>query len=367
MQQIMTVLGPITPEDLGLTTMHEHVMMDGGWVLKERYSSLLVQDDRYSENDPVKLENIGLIKRNFISNWDGLSFDDEELILGEVEDFKKSGGKSILELSVPGIRTKVPAIQRIAERTGINIVVSTGLYTEDSWPERFSTMTEDELRSYMLDEIHNGIENTSIKPGHLKIAIHSMNTGEERALRAAAKVANETGLSITVHCGAVIGGDGRRVTRILREEEADLSRAVIAHAAGSFCIQDLRLLALHPEMMNLNLDYTKELMDLGINVSLEFSPGPVESEAHNSVSTPAWLTLAGVIALLKQGYSHQIVLGTDTCAKAMTRRGGGEGYCRLTRFALPKLTEFGVSDYDIRMMTRNNPARILAYNTSGNL
>lgn len=361
MQQIMTVLGPIAPENFGFTTMHEHVMMDGGWVLRERYNSVLVKDDRYSEDDPVRLENVGLIKRNFISNWDGLSFDDEELTLGEVEDFKKSGGKSILELSVPGIRTKVPEIRHIAERTGVNIVVSTGLYTEDSWPERFYTMTENELRNYMLDEIHNGIEETSIKPGHLKIAIHNMTAGEERALRAAAKVANETGLSITIHCGDVIGGDGRRVARILKDEEADLSRAVIAHAAGSFCIQDLRLLALHPEMMKLNLDYTKELMDSGVNVSLEFSPGPVESEAHNSVSIPAWITLAGVIALLKQGYSHQIVLGTDTCAKVMTRRGGGEGYCRLTRFAIPKLKEFGVSDYAIRMMTEKNPARILAY------
>ena len=362
MKKIMTVLGPITPEELGFTTMHEHVMMDGGWVLRKRFKGqLLTQDDRYSENDPVNLANVGLIKRNFMTNWDGLNFDDEELMLEEVKDYQKSGGKGILELSVPGIRTKVPAIKKIAEQTGAHIVVSTGLYTGDSWPDKYILMSENELRDYMLDEIKNGIEDTGIKPGHLKIAINSLTANEEKSLRAAAKVANETGLALTIHCGGVIGGDGRRVARILKEEEMELSRAVIAHAAAHFCINDLKLLALHPEMMKLNLDYTKELMDFGVNVSLEFSSGNVESESQNSVSTPGWVTLAGVIALLKQGYSHQIVLGTDTCAKVMTRRGGGEGYCRLTRFAVPKLKEFGVSDYDIGMMTEKNPARILAY------
>jgi phosphotriesterase-related protein len=362
MKKIMTILGPITPDELGFTTMHEHVMMDGGWVLRERFQGqLLTQDDRYSEDDPVSLANIGLIKRNFMTNWDGLSFDDEDMMLEEVKDFQQSGGKGILELSVPGIRTKVPAIKRIAEKTGLHIIVSTGLYTGDSWSKKYITMSEKDLHDYMLDEITNGIENTGIKPGHLKIAINSLTTKEEQALRAAAKVANDTGLALTVHCTGVIGGDGRRVAEILKEEETDLSRVVIAHAASHFLIHDMKLLVLHPEMMKLNLDYTKELMDFGVNVSLEFSSGHVESEDQNSIGVPDWFTLAGVIELLKQGYSHQIVLGTDTCAKVMTRRGGGEGYCRLTRFAVPKLKEFGVSDYSITMMTERNPRRILSY------
>ena len=85
MKKILTVLGPIKPEELGFTTMHEHVIMDGGWVLRERYKGeLQSNDDRYTADDPVSLSNIGLIKRNFMTNWDGLSFDDEEMMLGEV-------------------------------------------------------------------------------------------------------------------------------------------------------------------------------------------------------------------------------------------------------------------------------------------
>ena len=357
MKKIMTVTGPINPEELGFTTMHEHVMMDGGWVLRKRYNDQLqTNDDRYTADDPLSLSNIGLIKRNFMTNWDGLSFDDEIMMLGEIMDFQKSGGKSILELSVPGIRTKVPAIKKIAEKTGAHIVISTGLYTGDSWPDKYISMGEKEIYNYMIGEVRNGVEDTGITPGHLKIAVHSLTGREESALRAAAKVANETGLSLTVHCD-----DGRQVAEVLQSEGVDVSRVVIAHVAGAFGIRDLKLLVTHPELFTLRLDYIRELLGTGVNISLEFSPGNVESEAQNRIVVPDWLRLAGVVKLLDEGYAGQIVFGTDTCAKVMTRRYGGEGYSRLTRFAVPKLREFGVSDYHIRTITEKNPARILAF------
>ncbi len=357
MKKIMTVTGPINPEELGFTTMHEHVMMDGGWVLRKRYNDQLqTNDDRYTADDPLSLSNIGLIKRNFMTNWDGLSFDDEIMMLGEIMDFQKSGGKSILELSVPGIRTKVPAIKKIAEKTGAHIIISTGLYTGDSWPDKYITMGEKEIYNYMIGEVRNGVEDTGITPGHLKIAVHSLTGREESALRAAAKVANETGLSLTVHCD-----DGRQVAEVLQSEGVDVSRVVIAHVAGAFGIRDLKLLVTHPELFTLRLDYIRELLGTGVNISLEFSPGNVESEGQNRIVVPDWLRLAGVIKLLDEGYAGQIVFGTDTCAKVMTRRYGGEGYSRLTRFAVPKLREFGVSDYHIRTITEKNPARILAF------
>ena len=353
----MTVLGPISPDALGFTDMHEHVMMDGGWVLRQRHEGQLCsQDDRYSVDDPLTLSNVGLVKRNFMSNWDALSLDDEKLMLGELQDYKKSGGNAILELSVPGIRHKVSAIKRLSQASGVHIIISTGLYTSDSWSSEHLAMSKADMRQFMLDEIGCGVKGTGIRPGHIKIALHDLNINEERALRAAAEVANRTEISLTVHCSSTAGGDGRLAVKILKEEGVDLSRVVIAHAGGRFGPKDVKALALHPEMMKLSLDYSKELLDLGVNIGLEF---------YTSGDEPEWLLLAGVIALLRQGYSNQMVLGTDTCAKIMTRRGGGEGYCRLTCYAIPMLRKLGVSDYDIRMMTERNPARILAYKIHG--
>lgn len=352
-KKVMTVLGPVEAKDLGFVDMHEHVMMDGGWVLRERHAGALSsQDDRYTVDDPVTLENIGLICRNFMTNWDALSFEDEDLIQGELEDYKKSGGDTILELSVPGIRHKVPAIKKLSELTGVHIIISTGLYTGDSWPEKYLRMTDEEIRKYMLGEIKYGVEDTGIFPGHIKIAVHRLNKDEERALRAAAKVSCETGLGITVHSSSAVDGDGIRITKILKEEGADLSRAVIAHVGGHFGPSDIRMLALRPELAKLNMDYAKALVDMGINVGMEF---------YTTFTSNEWMLFAGILTLLRQGYSSQIVLGTDTCAKIMTRRGGGEGYCRLTRFGIPTLRGLGVSDYAIRQMTVENPARILTY------
>ena len=56
----------------------------------------------------------------------------------------------------------------------------------------------------------------------------------------------------------------------------------------------------------------------------------------------------------------RLVIATDTFIKILTRRGGGMGYCRLTEFVVPALRDVGVSDFDIRQMTVENPARLLA-------
>jgi phosphotriesterase-related protein len=46
--------------------------------------------------------------------------------------------------------------------------------------------------------------------------------------------------------------------------------------------------------------------------------------------------------------------------KMLTRRGGGEGYCRLTRWAIPTLRQLGVSELEIDRLTCGNPAQLLS-------
>lgn len=67
-----------------------------------------------------------------------------------------------------------------------------------------------------------------------------------------------------------------------------------------------------------------------------------------------------LVALLKAGYSGQIILGNDVFSKVQTRRFGGTGYRHLVEWVVPTLRDLGVSAYDIRQMTVENPARLLA-------
>ena len=157
MSRITTVCGDIAPEELGYTDMHEHVMFDGtdmGNICRPGMpGNLPIQWE-----DKISLENIGLLKRNFTLCRDAMNLDDEEVMTGEVADYKESGGDSLLELSVPGIRLDVAAIKRISEKTGVNIITATGFYIESSWMGRFDGWKTADFYNRIMDEFENGIE-----------------------------------------------------------------------------------------------------------------------------------------------------------------------------------------------------------------
>jgi phosphotriesterase-related protein len=360
MPQIMTVRGPIDPDDLGFTSMHEHILCDCS-VMVKRTEDKIPEYIPVEKTEKLTLENIGFHMTNHSLTLDNCSMEDVEVMTQEVMDFKESGGEAIVEMSTPGLRCNVPGLKLISEATDVHIIATTGLYTGDSWPDEFQGKSVDELTTYMLDEIENGIEDTGIKPGAIKVAVTELTTDEEHSLRAAARVSQETGFSIHIHPGFAIGNDGRRIAKILAEEGADLERVVIAHADGFFVSTDLKELITHPESWTLSTEYHEELFDQGVNLSIDCFGHNWSSEAGNTMIEKDWHRLGGLISLIKKGYSPQIHLGTDTFVKMLTRRGGGQGYSRLTRFVIPTLTDVGVSEFDIRQMTVENPKRMLAY------
>ena len=360
MSQIMTVLGPISPEELGFTSMHEHVLLDLS-VWRRKFAHLIPEDQRALGDQPLCLDNIGLVRRNYFLLEDNVHIDDEDVMTAEAADFKASGGSALVDMSVPGLRINLPGIQRISKKSGVHIVTTTGRYAEPSWPDRLRLLTLEEHAREMRAEIETGIEDTGIKAGHIKIGMYDLNEHEERALRAAGRVASETGLSVSIHPGSGIGNDGRRILRILVEEGTDPKRVVLAHSDSFFSEYELRNLALRPETWGLRLDYAKELLDRGANLALDCFGHYWDVEFRNGVNQTDWQRLGGLVALIQKGYSSQIVLGTDVCLKMLVRRYGGEGYCRLTKSVVPTLRTLGVSDFDIRQMTVVNPARLLSH------
>jgi phosphotriesterase-related protein len=359
MNQIRTVLGPIKPEELGLTSMHEHVLYDGTVYFK-RTEGQFPEDSVVKPDDLVSLDNIGVLQRNFTLSKDACSMFDEDLMTAEMQEFKDSGGQAMVDMSAPGLRCNVPGIKNISEKTGVHVIATTGLYTEDSWPDKFKEMSLEDYYEYMMGEIKDGIEDTGILPGGIKIAITELTKQQELVLRAAGRACNESGLMLTVHPGFAIGNDGRRIVKILKEEGLNLDRVVIAHGDGFFVCSDLKTLITEPDSWHQTTDYHEELLDQGTNISIDCFGHAYAVELAGMMFERDWQRLGGLITLIKAGYSPQIVLGTDTYLKILTRRGGGEGYCRLTKSVTPALREVGVSDFDIRQMTVENPARLLA-------
>lgn len=360
MKRITTVCGDITPEKLGFTDMHEHIMFNGadmGALCKDAMPTNLP----VKYEDKVSLENIGLLKRNFPLVLDAMDLNDEQAMTREVMEYKESGGDSMVELSVPGIRLDVEAIKRISEKTGVHVITAAGYYVETSWEGRYDGWDTREFYGHIMNEIEHGIEETDIKPGCVKIALQSFTEAEEKALRAGGQAAKDTGMSITVHPDFANGGNPVDIVEVLMEEGVNPEKIVIAHMETTVK-RPMKEMILYPENWGLDLDVAKKVLDKGANFSVEFLSGDIGLEALGTAPIPDWMKMAGIVRLIQQGYSRQIVLGTDMCVKTMCRQFGGEGYCRLTKFAIPALQQYGeVSDLAIRNMTVNNPARILSY------
>jgi len=362
MGEIITVVGAIESDELGFTSMHEHILKDSSEFLRRRYEYFFADDMPVKEDDPVSLENIGFLRHSPIMAMDNLRLDDEDVMAAEVADFKASGGNAIVEMSVPGLRSNIAGIKRISEKTGVHIVASTGLYTEDSWPEQYRNMAVDQYVQYMRKEIEEGIEDTDIKAGHLKVAFAEKPSEQgEMLLRAVARVSNETGLPVTVHTGEeFVPDDVRRIATVLLEEEINPGRVVMAHSSYFVVPVDLYSLALSPESWGLKLDYVHELLDQGFNIGIDTFGHIYDGEVIGLMSITDWQRLAYLVALVTGGYSSQIVLGTDVFLKTLTRRFGGEGYSRLPNSIVPAMRRLDIDESDIQRITIENPARLLA-------
>jgi phosphotriesterase-related protein len=367
MAEIMTVRGPIAPRELGFTSMHEHVLCDAGVFLR-RHGALIPPNAPVSPGDPISLENVGLLRHAFILSRETMDMRDEEYMAAEVTDFRATGGCAMVEMSTPGLRVDPAGLRRISEKTGVHIVATTGLYSEDSWPERFLPMGVEEFVAFMRSEIEEGIDGTGIKAGHVKVAITDSTapgvppfSGRQRMLlEAAVRACEETGLSLTVHPPLDAREAAREVIAALRAAGVTPGRAVIAHAEMFFASQDIAALVRDPLSSRVDVDFARELLDAGFNVSIDSFGHLYDAEPLGRTYIADWQRLAGLIQLVDAGYSSRIVLGTDIFLKILTRRRGGEGYARLTGFAIPMLQRLGVDPARIAEMTVGNPARILA-------
>jgi phosphotriesterase-related protein len=144
------------------------------------------------------------------------------------------------------------------------------------------------------------------------------------------------------------------------EEKINPERAILCHIQGTFTPFDTATLVLNPDAWRPNVDVAKEVLDSGMNLSVDCFGHRWDAEPLGFMDQTDWQRLAGLVILLQEGYSEQLVIGSDTYLKILTRRFGGEGYCRLTNFVAPTLRQVGIAESDVQKITVENPARLLA-------
>ena len=153
--KVQTVLGLISPDDLGVTLPHEHCLVDVlVWFVEPETSS-----EKFMAYQPVSLDNLGWVRYHPTSNLDNIILQDEEVAIKETLRYKYAGGNSLVDLTPIGLGRDPLALARISRATGLNIVMGTGYYVRKAVPKEVE-LTEGFLADVMIRDILEGVVNT---------------------------------------------------------------------------------------------------------------------------------------------------------------------------------------------------------------
>ena len=130
-QYIQTVTGKITPEQLGRTITHEHLLWDQSCYWQPDPLEATKKKFCY---DPVSDEMQHKLYYKIHQNHDNTMQLDVDLAISEVNYFKRAGGKTIVDVSSIGLGRDPEALAEISYMTGINVVMGCGYYIKPSHP-----------------------------------------------------------------------------------------------------------------------------------------------------------------------------------------------------------------------------------------
>ena len=336
---IMTVNGIVRKEDLGITTPHEHALIDisiqyfgdrtpgsVGWdakVAPEYYDALMI---------------------NCYELRDNLRLDDHDLAIREVSLFAKAGGKTFVDVTIDGIGRDVRFLQRLAQETGMNVVTCCGYYTQDAHPEWVKTKSVGEIADVMVKELTEGIDGTGIKAG----IIGEIGTGTEvhpeeiRVLKAAAIAHQKTGAPIMVHLSPW-AQHGMFVLDLLEAEGVTPENVCLCHTDILLDTEDM-----------------KRIMDRG--AYLEFDnfgkeyPVPC---AYGRFPTDAE-RMEVFYRLIDAGCIDRLLVSCDICLKKLLVAHEGPGYAHfLTKIAGMIREHYENAEEILHTLLVTNPANYL--------
>ncbi|MGD0915878.1 MAG: phosphotriesterase-related protein [Thermodesulfobacteriota bacterium] len=320
--KINTVTGPIFPHEMGITLVHEHVIFGyGGWY----------------------------------ANYSITPFDREMCIntaLDTIKELKTYGVKTVVDVT-PGDCGRDPELlKEISEKSEMNIICSTGLYTEGDGGSgyfKFRKMVTgdatDEIYELFAKEIKQGIGTTGIKPGVIKVATGDGNISpyEEMVLRAAGRAQKETEVPIITHTG----GDatmGIEQADLLISEGADPKRISIGHMNGSS-----------------NIQY--HLAIVGKGVYIVFDRFGTQALHRYMMGLEAFgfsdeLSKACVIGLISIGYEKRIMISHDYVWYFLGKTPINMNPSHIFKNIIPALKQAGVADEMISTIMVDNPRRL---------
>ena len=129
---ILTIRGEIDRKQLGLTLTHEHLLFDPS----RRFENMKIEDKEKKRlfRQKVSIENLSQLRFDVLSVLDNVILGDVDTAVEEVLEFKKSGGCTIVDQTNEEMGRDAEVLRYISEKTGLNIILSTGYYIEGPFP-----------------------------------------------------------------------------------------------------------------------------------------------------------------------------------------------------------------------------------------
>jgi phosphotriesterase-related protein len=323
MKKIQTVQGLLDPDKLGITLIHEHfVCGHPGW-----------------EGD----QTIAPFDRT-VCVQKGLHM---------AEEIKKYGVKTVVDGTPNDLGRNPEILKEISEKGGINIVCASGYFAEAEGGSRyFRTLSQFadglSMRYELLKkEVNDGIRDTGIKAGMLKLATGkgTITNYEEMFFKAAARVSKEDRIPIFAHTEE--GTMGPEQADLLLSEGADPKLILIGHSCG-----------------NPDISYLTRILKKGVYIG--FDRFGIEGVFGTPTDTERETAL---VDLISKGYGSQIMISHDWMNHWLSRPIVNEIVpmilpkwkpTHIFENILPDLKKAGIKEEQISNILVDNPRRYLA-------
>ena len=305
---VMTVLGPVRPDALGVTLRHEHLLAA-----------------------PPAAVDMAL----------DLRIDDWQAALADAESVQFAGGGTIVDCTPPDNGRDLAGLRWVGQRVGVHIVATAGFHKEAHSRPFVEGRTARELAAGLVHELRDGDPSTGVRPGQLKAgsSLGRITATEGIAFEAVALAHRATGAPVITHAEA--GTMGREQVDLLASLGVPADRVTVSHLDRRFDDADL----------------LRSVLATGAFIGFDQLGKP-----RYGPDEPKAAVIAGLVA---DGFGGQILLSQDMARRSLRPAyGGGPGLTWLLDRFVFMLLDAGVDAADVRRILVDNPARALTIQPS---
>ncbi|MFI0481456.1 phosphotriesterase [Actinomadura sp. 9N215] len=327
--RVMTVTGPIDPHALGhaVTSVHLVSGLNGP-----------TKSDATEATDDARV-TMGVLGALALGapNRDDRRLS-EEIVRPELADFAALGGGAVVDVTGVDLGRRPRALARLAQATGVAVVMGCGGYSPARTPELAGRPVES-ITAELVGDLHEGADG-GVRAGVIgEIGPLDLDRPADRALATSvADAARRTGAPVLVRRAATAAVT-HQLLDLIAARGADLGRIAVGHCDG--LATDAGALA--------------RLADRG--VFLQFDGlgrlPTVYREVDDQDVAAAVLDLAG------RGHAARVLLSPRVSRKIDLKAFGGGGYGFVAEQFVPYLRYLGADEALLNALTTANPRRWL--------